>query len=177
MMQIDTHYSAYGFSFSEFKKGKGPWNSKEEPQCTGSSSQTQSGSSLERENKTSNGSSGQRGQRSGVSNPIDINNSQGLTTAHVHDFGEHFIDADDSITELFGSLIDPAGSVKSESVTSNLGRARPDTSKLRLEGLTKFKPKGFDRNSPREGLQHTSRAFVSDLSPTVEIDGLDYAGT
>jgi hypothetical protein len=94
----------------------------------------------------------------------------------VQTIEEDFMEADDSITELFGSLIDPEGRT-SDTATSNFQKApRPDTSKFRLEGLKKFKPGSFDRSSPSTDGHRARGAHGSDLSPTVEIDGLDYAG-
>ncbi|XP_060573034.1 uncharacterized protein LOC132730956 isoform X2 [Ruditapes philippinarum] len=108
--------------------------------------------------------------------PSSLERDQTVPTAtHVQTIEEDFMEADDSITELFGSLIDPEGRT-SDNATSNFQKGpRPDTSKFRLEGLKKFKPRSFDRNSPSTDGHHARGAHGSDLSPTVEIDGLDYA--
>lgn len=147
----------------KYKKGS------EESQFTGSSSQPHSESSLERGNAMTNGSLRH------TSKPIDIHTLHGPTTVHVGKIEEEFIHADDSITELFGSLIDPEGSVEEETVTGHVRRPRPDTSHLKLEGLKKFKPRSFDKSSPLDALHRTTQGFVSNLSPTVEIDGFDFA--
>lgn len=100
-----------------------------------------------------------------------------MNIPHVQEIEEDFKDADDSITELFKDLIDPEGRT-SDPITSDFRSGpRPDTSKFRLEGLKKFKPRSFDESSPRSEGHYGRGHYVSDLSPTVEIDGLDYAGT
>ncbi|XP_045196989.2 uncharacterized protein LOC123551839 isoform X2 [Mercenaria mercenaria] len=148
---------------TKIRKGKG--SAETSGKYTSSSSQPNSGSSLEREGVSDNNKTGQKSQ------PIDIHPAP----VHMQAIEEQFIDADDSITEIFGSLIDPEGRTSS-SVTPNFrAGSRPDTSKLRLEGLKKCKPRSFDRTSPRSERHQAHGAFISDLSPTVEIDGFDYA--
>lgn len=85
------------------------------------------------------------------------------TRADIAVVEESFADTNDSITGLFESLIDPTRDVG----RPRQARSRPDTSKLRLDGLNKCKPKSpVHAQSPR---------FFA-RSSSLEVDGVDEAG-
>ncbi|KAL4232882.1 hypothetical protein ACF0H5_007569 [Mactra antiquata] len=148
-------------------KTKGSADQKWSAPQTSNSSQSQSSSSMERGTGSFNGGiQYHSATKPKVTDKDDkmLTEKQIKTEAEIAEIEEKFVDTTDSITGLFESLIDPSTSVASSN--------RPDTSKLRLNGLKKCRP----RSPPSSHHYVSHRDFFSERLPSlVEIDGVDEA--